>query len=303
MGGTNFVSSSLAKYLIFQGYNVDILTRGIKKPDYTGYRNHLICDRKSVAELKKVFEGLEYDCVFDISAYTKEDVELLLGSLNLSKLKKYIFCSSGAVYKESTKLLSESAEKGFNPNWGIYGTNKLEAENYIISSKVPYIILRPTYIYGEFNNLYREAYFFHRITSKKPIPIPWGNSTKTQFIHINDFVKLCKSVMISAFSCRIYNVTNPDIIDWETLVLSCGKAVNMDPIIKKINVNEINLEARSYFPFRDVTYLLSIEKLEKDNLYLPIISLIDGLKRTYKWYISSNFQYVDNRMTKMDEVL
>lgn len=71
MGGTNFVSSSLAKYLISKGYNVDILTRGIRKVDYTGFRNHIICDRKSLQELRRALNGYKHDCVFDISAYTK----------------------------------------------------------------------------------------------------------------------------------------------------------------------------------------------------------------------------------------
>lgn len=303
LGGTNFVSSSLAKYLIKKGYNVDILTRGMRKIDYTGYRNHIICDRKSLNELQNSLNAMKYDYVFDISAYTKEDVEILLNSLDLSKLKKYIFCSSGAVYKQSPKILTESAEKGFNPNWGIYGTNKLEAENFIINSKIPYIILRPTYLYGANNNLYREAYFFHRIISKKAIPIPWGNDTETQFLNINDFVSICESAMNSSFTNRIYNVTHPDIVNWETLVLCCGKAMNMNPVIKKVNVNEINLESRSYFPFRDVTYLLSIDKLIEDKLYLPTIPLTEGLKAAYQWYIASDFQYVDDRMTKLDELI
>ncbi len=77
----------------------------------------------------------------------------------------------------------------------------------------------------------------------------------------------------------------------------------MNPIIKKTNVNEINLEARSYFPFRDVTYLLSIEQLIQDKLYVPTIPLVEGLKTAYSWYVSSDFQYVDYRMTKMDELI
>ena len=200
-------------------------------------------------------------------------------------------------------MLTKSAEKVFNPNWAPYGTNKLEAENFIISNKIPYIILRPTYIYDENNNLYSEAYFFHRIINNLAISITWSNNTKTQFININDFVRICESAMNSNLTCRIYNVTHPDIVDWETLVLSCGKAINMEPTIKKVNVNNINLEARSYFPFRDVTYLLSIDKLIKDKLYVPTIPLVEGLKATYEWYITSDMQYVDYRLTKMDELI
>lgn len=71
MGGTNFVSSSLAKYLIGQGYNIDILTRGIKKINYEGFREHLVCDRKSKDEMQEVLNGKNYEYIFDISAYTK----------------------------------------------------------------------------------------------------------------------------------------------------------------------------------------------------------------------------------------
>ena len=110
-------------------------------------------------------------------------------------------------------MLTKSAEKVFNPNWGPYGTNKLEAENFIISNKIPYIILRPTYIYDENNNLYSEAYFFHRIINNLAISITWSNNTKTLFININDFVRICESAMNSNLTSRIYNVTHPDIVD------------------------------------------------------------------------------------------
>ncbi|WP_041710806.1 NAD-dependent epimerase/dehydratase family protein [Clostridium pasteurianum] len=82
MGGTTFVSSSLAKYLIGQGYNVDILTRGFELIDYNGFREHLICNRKSKNELQQVLKEREYQFIFDISAYTKDDVKTLLTSIN-----------------------------------------------------------------------------------------------------------------------------------------------------------------------------------------------------------------------------
>jgi nucleoside-diphosphate-sugar epimerase len=47
MGGTNFVSKSLAKYLILQKYTVDVFTRGNKLLDYIGVKNHIIGDRKN----------------------------------------------------------------------------------------------------------------------------------------------------------------------------------------------------------------------------------------------------------------
>jgi len=84
MGGTSFVSSSLAKYLIGQGYDVDILTRGIQSISYEGFREHLVCDRKSKNEMQEVLNGRKYEFVFDISAYTKDDVDILLTSIDSS---------------------------------------------------------------------------------------------------------------------------------------------------------------------------------------------------------------------------
>ena len=98
MGGTEFVSSSLTKYLISKGYIVDIFTRGIKLIKYDGIRKHLKGDRKSIEDLKVNISNESYDYIFDISAYVKEDVEKLVAILNKDNLKRYVFCSSGAVY-------------------------------------------------------------------------------------------------------------------------------------------------------------------------------------------------------------
>lgn len=296
MGGSNFISKSLAKYLIRNGYCVDILTRGQRIIDYEGFNEHIICDRKLKEEMQNVLSKKKHDFIFDISAYTKEDVEILLTSIDKTNLKKYIFCSSGAVYKPNTDFLSEQSQTGENYNWGMYGLNKKDAEDFIIESGIPYIIFRPTYIYGQGNNLYREAYFFDRIAEKKAIPMPFGNNIKTQFIHIDDLVKVFESAMNNKNASKIYNVTNPEVISWKYFISTCGDIAGKEPIIKEIPVSTIKLEPRSYFPFRDVTYLLDTTKLEDDGFYFPNISLKEGLEKTYKWYLNTECDINDIRM-------
>lgn len=303
MGGTTFVSSSLVKYLIGQGYDVDILTRGFKSIDYDGFREHLICDRKSKPEMQEVLKRKKYEFIFDISAYTKDDVEVLLSSIDKSKLRKYIFCSSGAVYKPSSIAIQEPFETGENPNWGKYGSDKKEAEDFIIKSGVPYIIFRPTYIYGEDNNLYREAYFFDRISNNKVIPLPFGNNIRTQFIHIDDLIRVFESVMYNTSVSKIYNVTNSEIVSWEELIRKCGEVVGKSPILKKIDIKQIKLESREYFPFRDVTYILDIKQLVEDGLYAPTISLEKGLSISYEWYSDKKPILNDIKMMKIVDEL
>jgi len=306
MGGTTFVSSSLAKYLISKGYEVDILTRGQKPASYTGYREHLRCHRQSKADMQHVLKGREYEVIFDISAYTKSDVEVLLSSVETKKLDKYVLCSSGSVYRPSDNPVSEVADRGENLNWGQYGLDKKEAEDYLFDlnrkNGFPVIIFRPTYIYGENNNLYRETYFFDRIKYNQIIPVPSGNDTRTQFIHIEDLIKVFESSISNKNIGSAYNVTNPEVVSWNKLVNSCAAAIGKKAFIKEIDSSK-NIKARSYFPFRDVTYLLDISNLVRDGFYVPNINLKEGLAKAYKGYANELPRINDLGMNMIEHVL
>lgn len=306
MGGSQFVGRSLAEHFIQKGYEVDVLTRGVGKLNYSGFRDHLKCDRHAIPELQATLQGRRYDYIVDISAYTKHDVASLLACIDTSALKKYLFCSSAAVYKSGDSARSEGDERGANPNWGQYGMDKKEAEDYLFqqyqSTGFPMLIFRPTYIYGEHNNLYREGYFFDRIQAGKRIPIPSGRDTRVQFIHIADLCNVFESALTGDSVGKAYNVTHPEVISWTTLIECCSEAVGVAAKVKPIDPRSMNVEVRSFFPFRDVDLELDITNLVKDGLSVPSISLRDGLQRTYPWYLKHSPRLSDSRMTRVDEV-
>jgi nucleoside-diphosphate-sugar epimerase len=305
MGGTEFVSSSLTKYLIAKGYIVDIFTRGIKPIKYDGIRKHLKGDRKSIEDLKVSISSERYDYIFDISAYVKEDVQKLIAILNKDNLKRYVFCSSGSVYVPSDEIVTEEFTRGENANWGSYGLDKKKVEDYLLrlweDEKFPVTILRPTYIYGEGNNLYRETYLFDRLTKGLDVPIPNGNE-ETQFVYISDLVKVFESAIHADKTVgKAYNVTHSQILTWQQLVETTMKVVNRKVNIKKVDSEKVNV--REYFPFRNVTYLLDTKKAEKDGLYIPEVDLLEGLELAYKWYCNTKPEVKDDRMNKIDLVL
>lgn len=306
MGGTGFVSSSLVKYLISKGHNVDIFTRGKRKLEYSGISTQHIGDRSCIEDLNNSIKNIEYDYVFDISAYNLLDVENLFKALNRKKLKRYIFCSSGAVYEPSETIINEEFKTGDNANWKDYGLNKLKAEKYLIdlnkNENVPIVIFRPTYIYGPYNDLYRESYVFDRLHSGRDIPIPAGN-TKVQFIYIDDLIKVFESSMYEKKVVgQVYNVTNPEIITWSQYVNLAMAVTKKDVNIRYI-YESAAVNTREYFPFRNCTYLLDISKLKKDNLYIPKINLLEGLGISYKWYLEKQPKLEDKRMNKIEYVL
>lgn len=306
MGGTEFVSSSLAKFLISKDYIVDIFTRGIKTHTYKGINIHHKGNRKFYSDLEKTIKNIKYEYVFDISAYTLEDVETLYTALDKSALKRYIFCSSGAVYKESKNLINENYETGYNLNWKEYGLDKLKAEEYLMEKynefKFPVVIFRPTYIYGPQNNLYRECYFFDRLNTNQPIPFPSGN-TLVQFIYIDDLINTFVSA-IHEKKCigQTYNLTNPEYFSWENLIDYTAIVVGKEKNIKLISEEKVS-NIRQYFPFRNYTYLLNIDKLINDNLYEPKVGILEGLKRSYAWYLHEKPNLKDSKMNKIEYVL
>lgn len=111
MGGTQFVSKSIAKHMIDNEHEVDIFTRGVQKVDYSGICRHIKGDRKSIECLEKISNN-NYDVIIDVSAYTKEDVEYLLKYVDIENLKKYIFISQGlCIVNQKMLVMRSSAEE------------------------------------------------------------------------------------------------------------------------------------------------------------------------------------------------
>lgn len=302
MGGTQFVGKSLAIFLISKGHQVSIFTRNKLPIDYRGIKSHFIGDRKIQSDLNQI-KNILFDIVFDISAYELQDVTNLISYLYTPNLKKYIFMSSGTVYEPSEEEMAESFPCGHNINWGNYGLNKLKIEQYLYEqyskNQLPISIVRPTYIYGIRNNLYRETYFFDSIRKNKIIPIPSGK-VKTQYIYIDDLLNFFQSLMESDFVVgETFNITNPQKKSWRELVEAAANVMSQSVEMIEVNCSE-ELKSRDFFPFRNCTYLLSIEKLKDFGLYIPKISIDDGLKLTYQWYLKENIQLFDTKMNKIE---
>ncbi|MFQ8599916.1 MAG: NAD-dependent epimerase/dehydratase family protein [Oscillospiraceae bacterium] len=220
LGATGFVGARVAQYLIRLGHEVDIFSRGEKPLAYSGVHTFYKGDRHSPADLS-VLSANRYEAVIDTSGYTADDVLLAVRAVRRDKLVRYIFCSSGAVYLPSDRILAETDPVGNNPNWGAYGTDKLAAERALLAlykqEQFPVTVFRPSYIYGEGNNLYRESLLFDRFSQNLAVPIP-DSSHKTQFVHIDDIAAcFARCLHLPVTSGRCYNLTHPEPIGWRQL--------------------------------------------------------------------------------------
>lgn len=165
-GGTAFVSRYVAEYYVKKGMDVYVLNRNSRKQP-KGVRL-IEADRRRIGDRLRTYH---FDAVLDITAYTAEDIHSLLDALG--SYDRYIMLSSSAVYPEYEKQpFTEETPVGKNKFWGSYGTGKIEAERALRGRDPKAYILRPPYLYGPLNNVYREAFVFDCAMAKRPFSCP-----------------------------------------------------------------------------------------------------------------------------------
>ena len=243
-GGTVFVSRYAAQYFVDKGYEVYVVNRN-SRPQVPGVKL-IETDRHDLGDkLKDIY----FDVVADITAYNAEDITDLCDSLG--SFGQYIMISSSAVYPEyGDQPFREDSERALNRYWGSYGTDKIAAEDALLDRVSDAYILRPPYIYGPMNNVYREAFVFDCARADRPFYLPGDGGMKLQFFHVKDLCILMERVIEEKPETHIMNVGN------------------VEPVT-----------------FYNYEYYLDVQ--QQNKIYPETISLEDGLKECAEWYVEN----------------
>lgn len=293
-GGTVFVSRYTAEYFAVRGHEVYVLNRNTR-PQTDGVKL-IECDRHDPGDKLK---NNSFDLIIDVTSYNETDVKDLINSLG--SFGKYIMISSSAVYPETLRQpFREEQECGFNIHWENYGTNKIAAEKHLISRVPDACIIRPPYLYGKMNNLYREAFVFECAERDMPFFIPKDGKMKLQFFDVEDLCRFVERIIESNTENRIFNVGNPETVDVNEWVKLCYGVLGKVPEIRYVPTN---INQRLYFPFRDYEYILDVTKQTK---IMPDVKPLEtGLRQSYEWYKNNRelvirkdyLQYIENNLT------
>lgn len=275
-GGTVFVSKYVTQYFVEKGYDVYVLNRN----------THMQCDGVTLIEadrnhLGNALKGYHFDAVLDINAYTAADVENLLDALD--SFEDYVFISSSAVYPEyETQPFTEETSLGVNKFWGNYGTDKIEAEK-VLGERVPNAyILRPPYLYGPMNNVYREAFVFDCAMADRKFYLPKDGQLKLHFFHVKDLCKVIENILEEKPENHIFNVGNKEAITVKEWAKMCYEVAGKTA--EFVEVHE-DIHFRSYFSFSDYEYYLDTTK--QDELLLETVDMKSGLKECFDWYVDN----------------
>lgn len=271
-GGTVFVSRFTAEYFVKKGHEVCVLNRNTR-PQSKGVRL-IEGDRHC---LGKRLRSERFDLVIDVTSYNAADVNDLLDALG--DFGDYVMISSSAVYPETLpQPFHEEMELGANIHWGDYGTNKITAEKALLSRVTGAYVLRPPYLYGRMNNLYREAFVFECAEKNLPFYVP-ESDLRLQFFDVEDLCRLIERIIEVRPEHHILNTGNPTTVTVNEWVKLCygilGKLPEIRTVAKSVSV-------RDYFPFRDYEYALDVTR--QSALLPDVKSLEQGLSESYEWW-------------------
>lgn len=272
-GGTVFVSRFTAEYFLRTGHEVCVLNRGSREQS-AGVR-HLCHDRHA--------PGLDlraeaFDAVIDVTAYNAGDVDALLDAVG--DVPHYVLISSSAVYPETLpQPFLEDMPVGPNIHWGAYGTDKIAAEQRLLARCPQACIIRPPYLYGPGNEVYREAFVFECAEAERPFYLPGEGEMPLQFLHVRDLCRLMECILAREPGRRILNCGEPEPVSIRKWVEMCYAAVG-----RSANFISVDAEVpqRSYFPFLNYAYQLDVS--QQTALLPQLTPLADGLAESYAWF-------------------
>ena len=272
-GGTVFVSKFVAKYFAEQGHDVYVLNRNTRE-QVSGV-SVLEGDRH---DPNLTLRERDFDAVLDITAYNADDIRDL--AAKLGSVGTYVLISSSAVYPEyEPQPFSETSKRAVNKHWGKYGTDKIEAEDALFELCPDAYILRPPYLYGPMNNLYREAFVFDCAEAGRSFYLPRDGEMKLQFFHVRDLCRMIGIILDQKPSEHIYNVGNDSAVTVREWVEACYRVLGREP--EFINVYK-DIDQRQYFSFYDYEYILDVGRQAK--ILSGLTDLETGLRESYDWY-------------------
>ena len=303
IGGTLFIGRTLVKELVRSGHEVTVLHRK-SRHNFGKKVGNMIADRNDAEAMKRALAGKSFDVVYDnvydlergTSAAHVEGTARACGN----NLHRYIFMSSVAAYGDGLNH-HEGDALAPDDHPDLYVRNKAMTERMLFRmhqrNGFPVVTLRPPFIYGPENNLYREAFFWDRLREGRPIILPGDGRRLMQFIYIKDLVGACLKVMDAPeIEGHAFNIANPRPLTQVEVVEAFARAANKEATFVRLPRERIlragghviagpNLYFGTYF---DVPAITMVVNKAQRVLKFKLVDFATGLKETYRWYLRNS---------------
>jgi nucleoside-diphosphate-sugar epimerase len=299
IGGTLFIGRRLVQSLVKLGHEVAVLHR---RPEHDLGRKveNLQADRNDPRQVYAAVKGRSFDGVFDLAydwergtpgRVIHETASMLNGNVG-----RYVFMSSCAAYgdglnhHEGDALAPEE-----HPN--LYMRNKACSERALFRLHqrygTPVVTLRPPFVYGPGNPMYREQFFWDRLRDKRPLILPGDGRRLMQFVYVKDLVEACLKVLEAPnVTGHAFNIANARPLTQCEVLEALAKAAGKPGEIVRVPRERIMragghpmgplLYFGTYFDVPPITTIIS--KAQRVLGFKPT-SFEAGLQETYRWYV------------------
>ena len=298
-GGSGFIGSAIAKYLVQKKYNVivyDNNSRG-KIRRLNEIKNKIkfikgdIRNKKKLLSIKgKIDTVIHLAYVNGTKFFYKKSYEILDIAVNglvnilefckVKKVKNFYLASSSEVYQNPNKIPTDEAEmlkipNIYNPRYS-YGGGKIISELYGIHFAKKYlkkfIIFRPHNVYGkDMGNEHVIPEFINRFKKLKNnnnfLIYGTGNEIRS-FIHIDDFISGFDKIFRKGKNREIYNIGTAQKI----------KIRDLAKLMSNILGKKISLKKTKILKGSPTVRCPNINKIKKLG-FKQNIDLKDGLKK------------------------
>ena len=319
-GASGFIGSFIVEEALKKGFDTWAAVRKSSSKEYLKDEriNFIELNLSSKAQLIEQLRGHDFDYVVHAAGVTKclnkQDFHRINteGTKNLidailelqMPLKRFVFVSSLSIFgaiKEQQPYDEIRETDTPQPNTE-YGRSKLPAEKYLesLGSRVPYIILRPTGVYGP-----REKDYFMMAKSIKQhsdFAVGYKRQDIT-FVYVSDVVQAIFLALDKGENGRKYflsdgevyqSTTFSDLIHEELgrpwwiritapvwvlrIITFCGEYIGkMTGKVTALNNDKFNI-------LRQRNWRCDIQPAIDELGYKPTVKLAEGVRRSIKWY-------------------
>jgi nucleoside-diphosphate-sugar epimerase len=253
LGGNGNISWYCTKKALDAGHEVWALSRSVisssTRRQFPDEVKKIIGDIRDKSKIKGLIKNLEFDVVCDFICYNENDAKIAIDVFR-EKTSQYIYISSEAVYKRSSKYLpfKENCPKNDPKISCEYISGKIMGEEAFMQAfsdfKFPITIVRPAYTYDTIVPVPLGGNCFtapQRFIEGKPILMAGNGTNIWTFTHSRDFAEAFIGLVgNSDVIGEDFHITSDEWLTWNEM---------MSVLLNSLGVKNPRY---IYVPFEDV---------------------------------------------------
>lgn len=286
LGGSGFLSGTLARAAVSAGHAVWTLTRGLRPP-VPGV-TALTADRKDAAAFEKAIAdaaGPGWDLVVDCIGFDPADARQDVAVFR-TRARHLVFISTDFVYAPAQRTFPQQED---NPHYASegYGGKKRLCELELIGAdtgSMRWTVMRPCHIYGPGSLLGclpmhgRDARLLDRLRAGEALRLAGGGHFLQQPVLAADLAAMALSCAGNERAHRgIFHAAGPDVIESREYYRIVADALGATLAVEELRVADCLAERPDFAPFL-CHRINDMSRARAAGLAIPSTPIAEGLR-------------------------